>query len=331
MRIYFDESGNTGCVISENELLNFRTQPTFSLGAIVTKDDEDETRLRRKYERFKEKYGIQGEIKGSELLTKNCNSELSYFMRYVLDNTHFYTIIYDKRFYLSTLLLLALVGREFRDTLTLQFYQIASELSLQEDVFFYKYLEYVQNVSEENFISYLNYLCGFDYKNMEDENPIIIIAKKLLENDNPKYFYDDFLTYGWYTDEKQTNVINVNALAELIYFIKNDLHVENKDLVYVHDEQKQFKGTIKDELLQCGIEVKFSESIDDIFIQMADNVASISRHAFDKMRYHFRKKEQWEIRSEWDLKLFAKVSKRMTNRHIKYTVPLCDWSLACLL
>ena len=101
----------------------------------------------------------------------------------------------------------------------------------------------------ENFISYLNYLCGFDYKNMEDANPIIIIAKKLLENDNPKYFYDDFLTYGWYTDEKQTNVINVNALAELIYFIKNDLHVENKDLVYVHDEQKQFKGTIKDELL----------------------------------------------------------------------------------
>ena len=57
------------------------------------------------------------------------------------------------------------------------------------------------------------------------------------------------MTYGWYTDEKQTNVINVNALAELIYFIKNDLHVENKDLVYVHDEQKQFKGTIKDELL----------------------------------------------------------------------------------
>ena len=61
---------------------------------------------------------------------------------------------------------------------------------------------------------------------------------------------------------------------------------------------------------------------------MADNVASISRHAFDKMRYHFRKKEQWEIRSEWDLKLFAKLSKRMTYRHIKYTVPLCDWSLA---
>lgn len=110
MKIYFDESGQSGCVLQKDDLLNFRTQPTFAVGAVVVPTEKDEKILLEKYARFKEKYNIQGEIKGSDLLTRARNSELSYFLKHILNNQHFFVILYDKRFYLSTLMLHGMVG-----------------------------------------------------------------------------------------------------------------------------------------------------------------------------------------------------------------------------
>lgn len=89
MKIYFDESGQSGCVIQKNDLLNFRTQPTFAVGALVVPTEVDEKVLLEKYNCFKEKYSIQGEIKGSDLLTRARNRELSYFLKHILDGHHF--------------------------------------------------------------------------------------------------------------------------------------------------------------------------------------------------------------------------------------------------
>ena len=108
MKIYFDESGQSGCVLQKNDLLTFQKQPTFAIGAVVVKDDQDADRLVAKYNEFLQRFGIVGEIKGSDLLTRARNDELGYFMRNILDRYHFYVILYDKRFYISTLLLLSL-------------------------------------------------------------------------------------------------------------------------------------------------------------------------------------------------------------------------------
>ena len=38
MRIYFDESGQSGCVLQKEDILNFQKQPTFAIGAVVVRD-----------------------------------------------------------------------------------------------------------------------------------------------------------------------------------------------------------------------------------------------------------------------------------------------------
>ena len=114
MRIYFDESGQSGCVLQKEDILNFQKQPTFAVGAVVVRDSVAADKLVEKYNNFKEKFKIDGEIKGSDLLTKAHNDELDYFLKNVLDRYHFFFILYDKRFYISTLLLLSLIGIEYQ-------------------------------------------------------------------------------------------------------------------------------------------------------------------------------------------------------------------------
>lgn len=41
MKIYFDESGQSGCVLQREDLLNFREQPTFAIGALVVKNEKN--------------------------------------------------------------------------------------------------------------------------------------------------------------------------------------------------------------------------------------------------------------------------------------------------
>lgn len=45
MKIYFDESGQSGCVLQREDLLNFHEQPTFTIGALVVKNEKDEKNI----------------------------------------------------------------------------------------------------------------------------------------------------------------------------------------------------------------------------------------------------------------------------------------------
>ena len=329
MKIYFDESGQSGCVIQKNDLLNFRTQPTFAVGALVVPTGSDEKVLLEKYSRFKDKYSIQGEIKGSDLLTRARNRELSYFLKHILDGHHFFAILYDKRFYLSTLILHGMIGIEYQQEMVHHFYEQATFLSLQKDDFFLEYLRYIENPSPESFHEYLNYIISYEYQmNDVTENAVVIMASKILEAHIEDMCYDDFLSFGWYENSKLTNVINLNALSELIYFIKAELNIRNQSVTYIHDHILEFEETFKSELKDCGIEVEFADSMDEPLLQIADNAVSILRHAYDRMITACKAERQWEETSAWDMKLLASVVNKMTVTHIKFTVPLCDWSIA---
>ena len=329
MKIYFDESGQSGCVLQKNDLLNFRTQPTFAVGALVVPTASDEEVLLEKYSRFKDKYSIQGEIKGSDLLTRARNRELSYFLKHILDGHHFFAILYDKRFYLSTLILHGMIGIEYQQEMIHHFYEQATFLSLQKDDFFLEYLRYIENPSPESFHEYLNYIINYEYQ-MYDvvENAVVTMATKILETHIEDKCYDDFLSFGWYENSKLTNVINLNALSELIYFIKAELNISNQSVTYIHDHILEFEETFESELKDCGIEVEFADSKDEPLLQIADNAVSILRHAYDRMITACKAERQWEETSAWDMKLLASVVNKMTVTHIKFTVPLCDWSVA---
>ena len=329
MKIFFDESGQSGCVIQKNDLLNFRTQPTFAIGALVVPTESDEKVLLEKYSRFKDKYNIQGEIKGSDMLTRDRNRELSYFLKHILDGHHFFAILYDKRFYLSTLILHGMIGIEYQQEMIHHFYEQATFLSLQKDDFFLEYLRYIENPSPESFHEYLNYIINYEYQMYDvTENAVVTMAGKILEAHIEDKCYDDFLSFGWYENSKLTNVINLNALSELIYFIKAELNFKNQSVTYIHDHILEFEDTFESELKDCGIEVVFADSKDEPLLQVADNAVSVLRHTYDRMITACKAERQWEESSAWDMKLLATVVNKMTVAHIKFTVPLCDWSVA---
>ena len=55
IKAYFDESGNTGCVLlSDDGILNFKKQPVFAVGSVIVKNAEDEKQLIEKYKKFKQ-------------------------------------------------------------------------------------------------------------------------------------------------------------------------------------------------------------------------------------------------------------------------------------
>ncbi len=214
MKIYFDESGQSGCVLTKKELLNFQKQPTFALGALVIPTDTQERALCKKYLRFLEKFEIKEEIKGSDLLIRKMNAQLSYFLDNFFNDKYFFVILYDKRFYLATLLLLGLIGREYQQTMPLHFYEQATFLSYQSDDFFVKYLQYIESPSPETYKQYLTYLIEYDYQMFNvKENAVVEASKKIIE-DEPELFYDDFMTFGWYDNPEQTNVISFYDLGE---------------------------------------------------------------------------------------------------------------------
>lgn len=328
MKIYFDESGQSGCVLTKKELLNFQKQPTFALGALVIPSDKHEQTLCRRYIRFLDRFETKEEIKGSDLLTRKMNSQLSYFLDNFFNDKYFFVILYDKRFYLSTLLLLGLIGREYQQTMPLRFYEQATFLAYQDDDFFVKYLQYIEAPSPEAYKQYLAYLIGYDYRMINvKENDVVKTAKIILE-DEPELFYDDFMTFGWYDNPEQTNVINLNALAELIYAVKNTLGVHNCEIQYIHDNMKEFEETFKSELRGYGIEVSFADSKTEVPLQIIDNVVSITRHAYDKMIGHIKAKEQWQADAEWNMKLFSRVIRKLSVSRVNFTVPISDWSAA---
>ncbi|MBR5874726.1 MAG: DUF3800 domain-containing protein [Oscillospiraceae bacterium] len=326
MKIYFDESGQSGCVLQKDDLLNFQTQPTFALAAVVVNNEKDEKILIEKYQAFKRKYKISGEIKGSDLLVRKRNAELNYMLKHIFDNKHFYIILYDKKFYISTMLLLSLYGIEYQETIPEHFYVQASFLSKQKDDFFVQYLKYIQNLGQTEFIDYLNFLINYEYSEELPENAAKIMANKILDENITDKCYQDFMTFGWYDNPQITNLINMNALAELITFIKVDNNQSNSDIEYIHDNIKEFSDTMRKELKNYSIDIKFEDSKDNDLLQIADNIVSVVRHAYDKMIFHYIKEEPWLECSEWDMKLISKVLDNISINKIKFTVPLNDWA-----
>ena len=68
MKIYFDESGNTGCLTREGHetYCGKDGQSLYALGAVLSPESEDGA-LAASYEAFKERCGAAGrEVKGSD-------------------------------------------------------------------------------------------------------------------------------------------------------------------------------------------------------------------------------------------------------------------------
>lgn len=328
MKIYFDESGQSGCLLQKDDLLNFKKQPTFTIGALILPTENEKEKMIKRYVDFKKKFNIIGEIKGNDIVTKKHNDELKYFINNIIDDSHFFVLVYDKKFYISTLLLISLLGIEYQQSIPEHFYTQASILAKQSDEFFINYLQYIENITLESFEEYLEFLINFNYQGFGmAENAVLTMSKKIIEEKIQDKCYKDFMTFGWYDDFQITNLINLNALSEIIYSIKSEKEILNGEVEYIHDRIKEYENTFINELKNYGINIDFEDSKDNLLLQIVDNFVSIFCHTYNKTIFHFKNKEEWKEISEWDLKIMSKIQKKISIKNINYTIPVSDWSL----
>lgn len=330
MKIVFDESGNTGCVLRRKKTLNFSTQPNFTLCGVILASNDDEEALKKRYCEFQKRHGIVSEIKGSDLMKRESNALLADFIENILDGVHFSFNIYNKKFYLSSLLCVSILGLEFQFQFGVEFYAEVSAIALEPDDFFVRYCEFIEDVNVQSLREYLQYLNSYKFTFLSStEQVLTMFIHQILYEGTEESFLSDFMTYGWYEDDNKTNVINLTALGEFIDVIKKENpNVKNSEIAIIHDKNQEFEDMLKRELSQLGLSISFEDSKNNTLIQIADNAVSIVNKVYGDMRNAFHSKSEWLESNSWTMELASMLFSKITMANIKFTVPIPDWTVA---
>jgi hypothetical protein len=329
MDIYFDESGNTGSVKNKNNRLNYDNQRHFALCGVICENEPDKEKLKGKYIKLKEKFNIPGEIKGNSLLTRDNNELLDYFINEVLDNTHFKINIYDKNFYLITKMLGVLTGFEFKEKYPLSFYQLASSLITENDDILIRYCQLEENLTIDNLKDFLNFLCDYSYCN--PGNLLLSqVAHKIREIELEEDVLEDLIGASRYFGTSSKNIVNLSAIGEFLFMLKyeSSSKLTKESLIIKHDKIDGFSKVFQEELAVIGVQLDFVDSTDNIFIQIADNAASIFCKIINQMVSIFEKKKEWDNENEWVLELASRLYNKIGKENIKFTLPIQNWAVA---
>ena len=327
MELYIDESGNTGCVVNKGNRFNFDNQRHFVLCAITVDNENDKETLMNKYKEFKDKYNMSKEIKGNTLITRQCNEPLDYFVNNVLDCKHMKICVYDKKFYIATMMLVVFLGNEFQTLFPTLFYFLAGELCFFGQDILIGYCELAKNPSQEAFEIFLRKVINHQYIEIPiDKNPLVYIASKTLEKKNYNQWINDILTFGSYNNSNYINVINLNCLSELILALKQQNHLYNSELKIYHDKIDGYDKEMQFELDKFGIHLNIIDSKEELMIQIADNVVSIFSKCFKEVITRIEEKRMWKEDSQWIMEMCSKVIKKIGIENIKFVVPFQNWA-----
>lgn len=332
MNIYIDEAGNTGCLglnkQKNNQGINFATQPIFALGMLIIQDEKDAQEIFNKFNVFKKKFDIKEELKGNKLTTKDYNDELEYLLSNLFDSIHFKISIYDKRFYVSTLLLRTFSNNQTFYEDTLSFYVQASLLALQNNDFFEQYCSFVSNPNKESYKQYLYFLSNYNYKEIaEEQNILKKNVSELLKNDTQLDSIKGMLLFDDYSDNI-FDLINLNALFEEITWIKMDNELKNKNMNFIHDNIDWIEDIIKKQASRENLNIEFRKSLENPYLQIIDYCTSIFLHLYKNTQKIFKEKKEWAPSSDWILSHFSKLQCIIGSNNIKYTIPIPDWAMS---
>ena len=329
MRLFLDEAGNTGGILDKNEKLNYGTQRHFCLAAVVIDDSQGEQLLRQKYAAFKSRFAPEKELKGNSLFAKENNDALEYFLDNILDNIHFSICLYDKKFYLASLLLFAILGEQAREENPVEYYSLVSGLSQEKDELFATFCRLTKRATETSVHELFEYLKTYSYQHIPPAgNGLVWAVSEIQKRGIEKTFVKDFLKFGSYSNRKFANLINLNALSELLEVIEIERNCDTRKIDIVHDNISGIDEMLKQELKQFDVTVKFADSKAEELIQLADNVASIFCKIINTIVRCWDTKTEWSPENEWILTQSARFLKKIGTKNIKFTVPIQSWALA---
>ena len=331
MRVFFDESGQTGCILpnKKGKLYN-DNQRHFVLCALVAHDEIDEDLLKTRYKQFLDSHGIDySEFKGSDMMKRENNEILLDFIDTMLDDKHFYICCYDKIFYLATLISFYFLGHQIQCEFPLVYYQFSSALSHEDQDIFVEFCRSALEGTGASRKRFAEFVLNYDYKKIDDGFNLYKEAaqkylNEFLENNFPEYP----LPIGCYTDPKITNLINLNAFGELLLMLSILYPNEFSSAELIHDRILEFEPEFKDSVSSLyQNKLSFADSKDEILIQYADNVASIFRKAYTETVSIFLNPNPWDEDKAWFPTILSKLMKKQTYRAFKFDTSIADWAL----
>ena len=323
MKLFFDESGQTGCVIpNKRGFLYDSKQRYFVLGGILCKNPEEESLMRSRYQSFLCMHGIDGELKGSDMMKRSNNAILNDFIDTMLDDEHFYICCYDKVFYLATLVNSYFYPRQLMYDDPVFYFTQASALTHENIEFFLKFCECNAVGTDEASLDFCRYVLNFDFcKIGKEKNGYLAMAKLVLREGT---VLDFPLPLGCYINPNYTNIINITALGEAVLAIKEKFGVKTEEMCIVHDQIKEFEEEFCDTFRTTAVQVNFCDSKADPLLQYADNVASIFRKCCAETINLFTNRHQWDQSETWFPTLYAKMLRKISFSNVKWDMAISD-------
>lgn len=323
MKIYFDESGNTGCIIpNKNGDLYNEEQRHFVLAGVICLNDSEKNELEKRYLSFKKKYSIEGEIKGSDMMKQENNDMLVDFIDNLIDDAHFYVCCYDKIFYLASIINAYFYPRELMADCPLFYFTQASALSQEDISFFKKYCECNDIGTDQASLDFCKFVVNFDFRKIDSaQNGYIEMAKLALSKGTA---FDFPLPKGCYLQKNYTNIINMTALGESLLVLKEMYGLRTDDFHIIHDHILEFENEYLDSFSKSKVMLDFADSKDEILIQYADNIASIFRKCCTETIKLFRGKNMWDVDKQWFPRIYSKVLKKLSYKRIKWDMAISD-------
>ena len=331
MKLFFDESGQTGCVIpNKSGELYRRNQRFFVLAGILCHDEADVIELSEKYKGFLLQYGVVNmELKGTEILKPENKTMLDDFIESMLDDKHMFICCYDKLFYLASMISSYLIDRKMMINEPLLYFTQQSALTRENQRIFMEFCNALEEGTSKARRAFVEYLAKYPYEKLDDDyNTYLMSARALLKEYGMDEEMPDFPLpkgKGAYLNDKITHLINLNALGETLLSLRVKYGISKDDMDICHDHiiefEDEFIDSLKDE------HFRFADSKDELLIQYADNVASVFRRLYSETTEVFGARRQWDAKNQYYPKKLAEVMNRVTECNIKFVTAISDWVL----
>ncbi len=331
MKIFFDESGQTGCVLpNKNGELYRKNQRFFVLAGIICKDEKEKQELLLKYRCFLEKYNITDkEFKGTDLLKEENEYILVDFIKNMIDEQHMYLCCYDKIFYLASMISMYFFDRSLMYNNPIIYFTQQSALTREDMSIFKEFCKALDEGTSESRRQFIKYMVDYKYKMFDDEtNMYKMYAKIMLDLYEGTEEVPEFPLpkgKGAYLNDNITNLINLNALGEFVLAMKYKYNLEYDDIDICHDHIFEFEDEFRD-TLRCGSLV-FADSKDELLLQYADNVASVFRRLYTETTELFSNPNPWKSDKLYYAKKLSLLMRNIRENNIKFVTAISDWVL----
>ena len=336
MKIFFDESRNTGEIGHKNGKLNYYEQRYFVLvGYIANKNTTNEYSnfFKRNIDKIKSNQLLKDEIKGSDLMRKDNNEILKEFLELFMVRDHFCVSIYDKKYFLVSQMLIWILGDIFRAKYFTQFYAFAEILHKLNDIVLINYLEVTKHNNKENIVVFLNYLLKYDYKEcvtIAFEADLIqawreaIIGFMSQGNKYIDLLLDNNVENLYIYGSNRNNIVNLTALGELILLLKfNDDQLDNKDIMIYHDKIEVVQDYINHYLK--FLDIAFVDSKETIEVQISDNASSVIGGVINKLLPLNNDKDIIKLLGgslDWQIKIYRTIFSSLDLHNVKMVTSL---------